>query len=320
MTTSSDPVFADVHLLVVLAQTRSYTQAARRLGISKASVSMRIAELERAAGMPLVQRTTRSVALTAAGQQLAAETELSFTRIAQSFTAVRDLASTPRGLVRVTAPVALGRQHMTGLIARFLLRYPEIRIELDLTDRFVNLAQEGFDLAIRHTHAPPDTHVAWTLCKTRSLLVATGDYLQRRGMPTHPSELVDHDCLLYLRDGAQAWSFERAGGRRAGASAREPGREPVRVPVAGPFKANNSEALRDAVLCGLGIGLLPDFSASAHLRTRTLQAVMPDWQPQGVFGDRIHAIRPWSPHVPRAVQCLVDHLRAHLAEGFPVTE
>jgi len=328
MTTSSDPVFADVHLLVVLAQTRSYTQAARRLGISKASVSMRIADLERAAGMPLVQRTTRSVALTAAGQQLAAETELSFTRIAQSFTAVRDLASTPRGLVRVTAPVALGRQHMTGLIAGFLQRYPEIRIELDLTDRFVNLAQEGFDLAIRHTHAPPDTHVAWTLCETRSLLVATGDYLARRGMPTHPSELVDHDCLLYLRDGAQAWSFARAagGGRRAvasagaGASARETLREPVRVPVAGPFKANNSEALRDAVLCGLGIGLLPDFSASEHLRTKAMQAVMPEWQPQGVFGDRIHAIRPWSPHVPRAVQCLVDHLREHLAKGFPVTE
>ena len=311
MTTPSIPVFADVHLLVVLAQTRSYTQAARRLGVSKASVSMRIAELERAAGVPLVQRTTRSVALTAAGQQLAAETELSFTRIEQSFSAVRDLASTPRGLVRVTAPVALGRQHMTGLIAGFLRRHPEIRIELDLTDRFVNLAQEGFDLAIRHTQSPPDTHVAWTLCETRSLLVASGDYLRRRGTPAHPSDLAAHDCLPYLRDGAgQAWSFVRTGARRAA--------EPVRVPVAGPFKANNSEALRDAVLAGLGIGLLPDFSASAHLRTRGLQVVMPDWQPQGFFGGSIHAIRPWSPHVPRAVQSLVDHLRESLRDGFPV--
>ena len=311
MTTPSIPVFADVHLLVVLAQTRSYTQAARRLGISKASVSMRIAELERAAGVPLVQRTTRSVALTAAGQQLAAETELAFTRIEQSFGAVRDLASTPRGLVRVTAPVALGRQHITGLIASFLRRHPEIRIELDLTDRFVNLAQEGFDLAIRHTQAPPDTHVAWTLCETRSLLVASGDYLRRRGTPTHPSELAAHDCLLYLRDGAgQAWSFDRIGARRAA--------EPVRVAVAGPFKANNSEALRDAVLAGLGIGLLPDFSASAHLRARGLQVVMPDWQPQGFFGGSLHAIRPWSPHVPRAVQSLVDHLRESLRGGFPV--
>ena len=312
MTTSSDPVFADVHLLVVLAQTRSYTQAARRLGISKASVSMRIAELERAAGMPLVQRTTRSVALTAAGQQLAAETELSFTRIAQSFTAVRDLASTPRGLVRVTAPVALGRQHMTGLIAGFLQRYPEIRIELDLTDRFVNLAQEGFDLAIRHTHAPPDTHVAWTLCGTRSVLVASRAYLRRRGMPETPSALADHDCLHYPRaQDRPAWHFAE---RRAGKAT--PDGQRVTVPVSGPLAANNSEALRDAAIAGLGIALLPDFSAQAALRAGKLVEVLPRWRPVGAFGEQLYAIRPYASHVPRAVAAFVAWLREAMAAGF----
>lgn len=309
MSTATLPVFSDLHLLTVLAQTRSYTQAARRLGVSKASVSMRIAELERAAGVPLVRRTTRSVGLTEAGQQLVDETQGAFARIEQSFSGIQDLAGTPRGLVRVTAPVALGRQHIAPALAAFLKAFPDIRLELDLTDRFVNLAQEGFDLAIRHTHAPPDTHVAWVLCPTRSLLVASSDYLRRRGTPAHPSELAAHSCLLYLRDAAgQAWSFERDGGRK--------GAERVVVPVNGPLRANNSEVLREGVLGGLGIGLLPDFTAAGHFGPRQMVHVLPQWQPRGFFGEKLYAIRPWAPQVPRAVQCFVDHLRQSLAQGF----
>lgn len=308
MKTSPVPAFADVHLLTVLAETRSYTQAARRLGISKASVSSRIAELERTAGVPLVRRTTRSVGLTQAGQQLADETRAAFDRIAQSFAGIRDLAGTPRGLLRVTAPVALGRQYVAPSLPAFLQRYPEIRLELDLGDRLANLPQEGFDLAIRHTQAPPETHVAWQLCASRSLLVASADYLRRRGRPEHPSELANHSCLAYLRDAAgQGWSFERGTGRRA---------ERVVVAIDGPFKANNSEVLREAVLGGLGIGLLPDFSAAAHLGPRQLVQVLPEWRPLGFFGDGIYAIRPWAPQVPRAVQCFVDHLRAVFTGGF----
>ncbi|MGH6626837.1 MAG: LysR family transcriptional regulator [Burkholderiaceae bacterium] len=310
-THSTAPAFADLHLLTVLAQTRSYTQAARRLGISKASVSMRIGELERAAGVPLVRRTTRSVGLTEAGQQLVDDTQASFARIEQSFASVKDLAGTPRGLVRVSAPVALGRQHIAPTLAGFLRRHPEIRLELDLSDRFVNLAQEGFDLAIRHAQAPPDTHVAWVLCESRSVLVASPDYLRRRGAPAHPAELASHDCLLYLRDRAgQSWSFERDAGRKPA--------ERVIVAVNGPLRANNSEVLREAVLGGLGLGLLPDFTAAGHLKPRSLVPVLPQWRPRGFFGERLYAIRPWTPQVPRAVQCFVDHLREALAAGFAV--
>lgn len=308
MNAGTTPVFSDLHLLTVLAETRSYTQAARRLGISKASVSGRIAELERAAGVPLVRRTTRSVGLTQAGQQLADETRASFERIAQSFAGIRDLAGSPRGLLRVTAPVALGRQYVAPSLPAFLLQYPEIRIELDLGDRLANLPQEGFDIAIRHTQAPPETHVAWQLCASRSLLVASADYLRRNGRLSHPSELAQRACLLYLRDTAgQSWSFERGTGRKA---------ERVVVAVDGPLRANNSEVLREAVLGGLGIGLLPDFSAAAHLGPRQLVQLLPEWRPLGFFGDGIYAIRPWSPQVPRAVQCFVDHLKKVFAGGF----
>jgi DNA-binding transcriptional LysR family regulator len=299
---------SDLHLLTVLAQTRSYTQAARRLGISKASVSARIAELERTAGLSLVRRTTRSVGLTQAGQQLVEETRGSFEQIAQSFAGIRDLAGTPRGLVRVTAPVALGRQHVAPTLPVFFEKYPDIRLELDLTDRFVNLAQEGFDIAIRHTQSPPETHVAWELCASHSLLVASSDYLKRHGKPSHPSDLAKHSCLLYLRDAAaQSWTFERGAGRKV---------ERIIVTVNGPLKANNSEVLREAVLGGAGIGLLPDFSAARHLGPRQLVPVLPEWRPAGFFGEKIYALRPWSAHVPRAVQCFVEHLKAAFAAGF----
>jgi DNA-binding transcriptional LysR family regulator len=291
----------DTHLLAIVAQTRSFTQAARRLGVSKASVSMRIRDLERATGVPLVRRTTRSVSLTEAGRQLVEDTQGAFARIEQSLANVMDLAGSERGLVRMTAPVALGRQQLAPMLVTFLHRYPEIRVELDLNDRFVNLVQEGFDLAVRHTQTPPETHVAWVLADSHSQLVAHEDYLRRRGVPQHPSELSTHSCLLYLRDGpAPSWSFEKRG--------KEKRVEHVSVPVTGPLKANNSEVLREAVLGGLGIGLLPDFSA-VGADAEQLVAVLPAWSPVGFFGERLYAVRPWSTRVPRAVQALVDHLR-----------
>lgn len=329
------PVLSDLHLLTVLAKTQSFTQTARQLGVSKASVSVRISELEQAAGVPLVRRTTRSVVLTDAGLGLAQDIEASFARIAESFDHVKDLAGAPRGLVRVTAPVALGRQVIAPALPAFVRLYPEIRLELDLSDRLINLPQEGFDLAIRHTDNPPDTYVAWRLCESRSLLVASQSYLQLRGVPEHPSALGAHDCLMYLRDpDNRSWTFEKIRSRssasmrprhsgsmpsgRSSASMRlrHSGSMPsgkrnerISVPVSGPLRANNSEVLREAVLGGLGIGLLPDFTAADALREGHLQQVLSDWKPVGFFGQQIYAIRPWTAQVPRAVRCLVDHLK-----------
>jgi DNA-binding transcriptional LysR family regulator len=294
-------VLPDLHLLTVIAQTRSLTQAARRLGISKASVSTRLRELEHLVGMPLVRRTTRSLTLTPAALQLVDDTQASFARIEQSFEQIKDLAGGPRGLLRITAPVALGRQRIAPSVPQFLRRFPEIRLELDLNDQLVNVAQEGFDLAVRHARSIPDTYIARVLCESRSLLMASPDYLQRRGTPQSPADLARHDCLLYLRDGpAQSWSFEKAGRKRG---------ERVGVPVGGPFKANNSEVLRSAIIGGLGIGLLPDFSVSDEIESGAMQLLLPDWRPVGFFGDRIYAVRPGAARATRAVECAIEHLR-----------
>ena len=302
-------LWSHLHWLSVLAQQGSYTAAAARLGVSKAAMSQRITELERAAKVTLVQRTTRSVRLTEAGQRLVDDTRASFEQIAQSFEQVRDQAAQPSGLLRVTAPVALARQQLMPLFTEFLRLHPQVRIELDMADRLRSLATEGFDLAIRHTERAPDTHVAWTLCDTASVLVATKAYLRRAGLPKTPADLQQHNCLHYPRtQDMPVWSFTPVQSAK--------GRERINVPVRGSLAANNSEALREAALAGAGIALLPDFSAQDALRKGQLVPVLADWQVDGGFGRHVFAIRPYTPHVPRAVSVLVMHLREGLAGGF----
>ena len=306
-------LWGHLHSLTILAQQGSYTAAAARLGVSKAAMSQRIADLESAAGVKLVQRTTRSVRLTEAGQRLVDDTRPSFEQIAQTFAQVLDLAGVPSGLLRVTAPAAFTRQQLMPRLADFLRDYPEVRLELDLSDRLSSLATEGFDLAIRHTATPPDTHVAWSLCTTHSVLVASRSYLRRHGVPATPEDLLRHNCLHYPRArDTPAWTFEPIGRQHVNAHVAER----VTIPVSGSLSANNSEALRDAALAGLGITLLPDFSAQTSLQAGKLVQVLPQWKPVGSFAEKLYAIRPYSAQVPRAVTAFVSYLRRSLADGF----
>ncbi|MFC5696206.1 LysR family transcriptional regulator [Pseudomonas sp. GCM10022186] len=304
-----EALWAHLHWLIVLEQQGSYTAAAARLGVSKAAMSQRIVELERAVGMPLVRRTTRSMRLTEVGQRLVDDIRTPFERIAHSFAGVRDLAGVPTGLLRVTAPVALARQQLVPRLAEFSRANPEVRLELELSDRISSLSMEGFDLAIRHAATVPDTHVAWQLCNTRSLLVASRAYLRRRHAPSTPEALSEHDCLYYPRaQETPTWAFEPLDSRSGG--------ERVTVAITGPFAANNSEALRDAAIAGLGIALLPDFSAQAALEAGKLVEVLPEWVPVGTFAERLYAVRPYASHVPLAVSTFVSFLRHAWVSGF----
>jgi len=260
--------------------------------------------------VPLVQRTTRSVRLTDAGLRLVEELRQPFAQIKQSFSGICDSAGPLRGSVRVTAPVAFARQQLVPRITGFLRENPEVRVQLEVSDRLVSLATEGFDLAIRHSDSLPDTHVAWRLCSTETVAVASADYLKRHGMPTSPTELQRHQCLYYPR-GTEApeWSFAAKQGLPGQA-------EKTRVPVSGPFATNNSESIRDAAAEGLGIALLPDFSAQQALADGRLIEVLPAWRPIGAFADSLYVVRPYAPQVSRAVTEFSRYLRNAFAEGF----
>ncbi|MGE8603765.1 LysR family transcriptional regulator [Bordetella trematum] len=308
-----EELWGHLHRLTVLHQQGSFSKAAARLGISKASMSQHITDLERAAGVALVRRSTRSASLTDAGRQLVESMRGAFEQIAAGYADVRDLAGEPRGHLRVTAPVAFARQQLVPRLAGFLRQYPQIRLELDMSDRLRPLAEEGFDIAVRHTAAPPETHVAWTLSATRSLLVASPAYLSATGMPQTPQALCIHACLHYPRRQGQAtWTFVAADA----AATSAPHGDPVTVAVSGPLAVNNSEALRDAALDGMGIALVPDFSAQAALDDGRLIEVLPQWRAAGVFGEWLYAIRPYSAHASRVSQVFVDFLRTAFADGF----
>lgn len=306
-------LWSHLHWLTVLHQQGSFTAAAARLGVSKAAMSQHIAELEAAAGVALVQRTTRSVRLTEAGERLVAQTREPFERIATSFDSVRDLAAAPQGLLRVTAPVAFSRQQLVPRLPLFLQAHPGVQLELDMSDRLRPLAMDGYDLAVRHTNAPPETHVAWSLCATRVVLVASPAHLARHGTPASPADLAQHPALHYPRSPSGAtWTFVPT--RRRGAPGVQA--ELVTVPVSGPLAVNNSEALRDAAIAGLGVALLPDFSAQSALHSGALVELLPQWKSTGAFGEGLYAIRPYAAHVPRSVRAFVAFLRDAFGPGF----
>ncbi len=308
MNESAEALWTHLHWLTVLAEQGSYTRAAQRLKVSKAAVSQKIKELETQAGVPLVQRTTRSVRLTEAGANLVAALREPFAQIKQSFVGLCDSSGPLRGMVRVTAPVAFACQHLVPHITAFLHANPEVRIQLDVSNHLASLATEGFDMAIRHSDAMPETHVAWRLCATHTVMVAAPVYVRQYGMPQTPDELKQHQCLCYPRGGEQpVWAFVR---RQAAESPR------LNVAVNGVFITNNSEAIRDAAASGLGIALLPDFTAQQALADGRLVELLPDWQPVGIFAESLYVVRPYTPQVSRAVAEFSRYLKAAFAQGF----
>lgn len=308
---TSELMLVHLYWLTVLGQQQSYTRAAERLQVSKAAVSQKIAELERVAGVQLVQRTTRNVRLTDAGMALADAARQPFEQLSAALTRTRERAGEPSGFLRVSAPVAFSRQRLAPLLFEFSRRYPRTHVELDLSDSLRTLAADGYDLAVRHTQSAPETHVAWRLAPTRALLVASPRYLRQYGTPTTPFELTQHACLHYPRDTTPTWSFVQADEATGSVDKQA---DIIAVPVSGPLSVNNSEILRDASIAGLGIALLPDFSAQPALLKGELTTLLDQYRSVGAFGEWLYALRPYTPHVPAAVRAFVSLLKDELGK------
>lgn len=298
-------IWTHLHWLTVLDEQQSYTRAAERLDISKSAISQKIKELENLAGVALVQRTTRRVSLTEAGKELVEDLKSPFAQIEQSFSAIRDSSGPIRGLVRVTAPVAFSRQHLVPKISAFLKIYPQVKIRLEVSDKIISLASDGFDLAIRHSDTIPETCVAMPLCKTRIVLVASPEYLNLHQIPVRPSDLELHNCIYYPRGTVSPkWSFQHKNQEGPVES----------VFINGIFAANNSEVMRDAAINDLGIAMLPDFSVRDAIATGKLYEVLPDWEIMDEFSNNLYIVRSYSAKVPKAVSEFSRWLRAQFSE------
>lgn len=245
----------------------SFAAAAREADLSNAVVSKYVAQLEQQLGTRLLQRTTRQLSLTEAGQRYYQTVVHVLDELAVAELQIRDASSRPKGTLRLNAPMSFGLLHVAPLLPMFAERYPEIDIDLSLGDQVQDLVEEGFDMALRIRERLEDSSlVAKPLATVQRVLCAAPAYLTKAGEPKHPHDLRTHNCLRYsLATDSQRWQFGRDG-------------EPIEVAVRGSLNANNSLALLASVQAGCGIALLPRFLAGPALQRQELVALLPDYQ------------------------------------------
>ncbi|MFZ5842150.1 MAG: LysR family transcriptional regulator [Pseudomonadota bacterium] len=245
----------------------SFAAAAREADLSNAVVSKYVAQLEHQLGSRLLQRTTRQLSLTEAGQRYYQTVVHVLDELAAAELQIRDASSRPKGTLRLNAPMSFGLLHVAPLLPAFAERYPEIDIDLSLGDQVQDLVEEGFDMALRIRERLEDSSlVAKPLATVQRVLCAAPTYLAKAGEPKHPHDLRAHNCLRYsLATDSQRWQFDRDG-------------EPIEVAVRGSLNANNSLALLASVRAGCGIALLPRFLAGPALQRQELVALLPDYQ------------------------------------------
>jgi DNA-binding transcriptional LysR family regulator len=286
----------EMTVFVRVVELRSFSAAAARLGMSKSAVSRRVTELEQRLGARLINRTTRKISLTEVGQAFHARCLQILADIEEAEGAASALGANPRGLLRVTGPVSFGTLHLAPAIPAFLARYPEIELELDLSDRFVDLVEDGYDVAVRIGRLRDSSLVARRLCAARRLTVASPDYLARRGTPQRPDDLAGHDCLLYTNAPlAEQWAYATA------PDAAET--RPVRVH--GPLRSNNGDLLRDAAVAGRGIAVLPSFIVWREVEQGRLVPLLGSFE---TLPTVVHAAYPASRHLSSKVRVFVDFL------------
>lgn len=282
----------DVLIFLHVARERSFTAAGRALGVPTSTVSRRIQRLERDLGIQLLRRSTRTLSLTDAGEVYRHKAAELVAGLEQTENALADARATPMGRLRVTAPV----EHEISLrvVSSFLQRYPEVRVELDLSYQQANIIEEGYDVAITAGSLPNDSLVAHKLNESCPRIVASPSYIERHGMPTSPDALSKHACILFGR--ARTTSTWILGGKA--------------VPVHGPLVVNHFAAVRDAALEGVGIARVAEVLCKSDIEAGRLVELFEDLPRPTVtlwvtyLPDR---------HLTPAVRAFVDHVR----ETFP---
>lgn len=293
------PDFEGLAMFAKVAEERSFAGAARTLGVSVATVSRAVARLEERLGARLLNRTSRQLALTEFGRTIADSALKIYREAEEAEGAAREMSARPRGLVRLAVPMSFGLRWVAPLMPAFFREYPDVAIDLHLSDAAVDLVGQGFDAALRIAVLPDSSLVARRLCPVAQVVVASPEYLQTRGVPRHPSELADHPCLGYAyRARSDVWRFTNAAG------------EEVVIKPEGPLRVTNSDALLPTVLAGLAIAEFPEFIAADHVRAGQLVPILEDWQ---LARGGLYFVTPSARTRPAKVEALSDFFIKHLS-------
>lgn len=285
---------------VAVVEGASFTRAAERLGASPGAVSRRVAALEERLGLRLLNRTTRQISLTEAGEQYYRDLRGILQALAEAEDRITHLSSAPAGTLRVAAPLSFAVRALAPLLPAFLQRYPGLRLTMDLDDRLIDILASGADLVLRIAPLADSTLVARRIAEVRRLVCAAPAYLAANGEPRVPADLVRHPCLHYSNVGLrEEWTLIGPDG-------------PETVEVDGPLCANNGDLLRRAALAGMGVASLPDFIVAEDLEAGRLKALLPGYASRPL---PLCALWPSRQFVPAKVRVFVDYLAEALARG-----
>jgi DNA-binding transcriptional LysR family regulator len=282
--------FGDLDVFARVVTSGSMSAAAREINVSPAVISKRIRRLEERLGVRLIQRTTRQLALTQAGQGFYERVVSILSSIEEAEGFVASGAAQARGMLKVSAPTSFGRLHIAPHLKPFLDANPLVSVDLTLSDSFVDLVAEGFDLAIRIGELADSSLVARRLAPNHRLLCATPDYVAARGAPATLADLDHHTLLAHNAD---HWRLEGTSG-------------PQNVRLHGPLRTNSSEVVREALISGLGIALRSTWDVGPELKLGRLVRVLPEWG--GGRRVAIHAVYPSRRHLEQKVRVFVEYL------------
>jgi len=294
--------FNAIPIFIAVVEQGSFSGAARVLGISKSAVSKRINQLEDQLAVRLLQRTTRQIKLTEAGEHYYQHAFQAYQAATNAIDAVTQLQEKPQGHLRLNVPMSFGRLHIAPLIPKFLQRYPDIHIDMVMDDKHVDLIEAGFDLAIRAGDLPDSSLIARKLVDCHSEICASPEYLAQQGTPKTPADLLSHNAILYsYSNNAQEWTLTNAEGSEI-------------VVVSGNYQVNNSEALLEALLQDAGIGRLPTFVTGSEIRSGRLVNLFEQYQ---MPVKSIYAVFPERAYMPAKVRVFLDFIVDCFGEDNP---
>ncbi len=293
----------ELAIFVRVVQARSFTAAARELGLPKSTVSTKVSRLEERLGVRLLQRTTRSLGLTDAGAAFFERASRVVADIEETERQISTMQSDPRGNLRVTAPVDITASYLGAPVAAFCLRYPQVTVDLVATDRVINLVEENFDVALRAGRLRPSTLIARPLASVALQLYASPVYLAHAGRPRTPADLTRHSCVVFSTPSeSDTWKLTGPRGRTES------------VQIKGRLQVNNPDAVRDALAAGLGIGLVPAFAAGSAIdgEQRGLERVLPRWEASPA---QLSLVYPSSRYLSPKVRAFVEFMMAHFKDS-----
>ena len=291
----------DVAVFVQVVDSGSFTTAAERLKLSKSVVSKYVTRLENRLGARLLNRTTRRISLTEVGRAFYTRSQQGLQVLEEANAEVLRLQGAPRGVLRINTPMSFGILHIAPALADFLALYPELSVDMNLDDRKVDLIEEGFDLAVRISDLPDSSLVARRLASCRHVVCAAPEYLQRHGIPQTPNDLREHNTLTYqYHEFQNEWRFLSPEGKY------------ISAPVSGSIQMNNSLALREVLLQGIGISLIPTFIVGSDIRAGRLQPLLSHYQ---TLEFSIYIIYPQRRHLSPKVRAFIDFMVERISDS-----